>query len=205
MITDVLFTSPILQGDDFGGAGAAGAADGTNGMTTDVLAGGAGAANAGGGLGQFGVDFENDPELAQALRISMDEERARQNEDGKADGATAGALAAEAVPGAAAAQEPADGEDSHDEEYYIEQAKKLSMMGVGAEENAAVETPAAPEQQVDIKDVVNTDFMKDLVNDLGLDIEGDGLDGLVGGSNGEEEKKEEEKKGDEEGKDGAAK
>lgn len=199
MITDVLFTSPILQGDDFGGAGAAGAADGTNGMTTDVLAGGAGAANAGGGLGQFGVDFENDPELAQALRISMDEERARQNEDGKADGATAGAPAAEAVPGAAAAQEPADGEDSHDEEYYIEQAKKLSMMGVGAEENAAAETPAAdpaPEQQVDIKDVVNTDFMKDLVNDLGLDIEGDGLDGLVGGNNGEEEKKEEEKKDD---------
>lgn len=206
MITDVLFTSPILQGDDFGGAGAAGAADGTNGMTTDVLAGGAGAAGAGGGLGQFGVDFENDPELAQALRISMDEERARQNEDGKDDGATAGAPAAEAGAGAAAAQEAADGEDSHDEEYYIEQAKKLSMMGVGTEE--AAETPAAdpaPEQQVDIKDVVNTDFMKDLVNDLGLDIEGDGLDGLVGGNNDEEAKKEEEKKDGEEGKDGAAK
>ena len=62
MITDVLFTSPILQGDDFGGAGAAGAADGANGMVTDVLAGGPGAA--GGGLGQYGVDFENDPELA---------------------------------------------------------------------------------------------------------------------------------------------
>jgi len=51
MITDVLFTSPILQGDDFGGAGAAGAADGTNGMQTDVLNGGAGAPGAGGGLG----------------------------------------------------------------------------------------------------------------------------------------------------------
>ena len=41
MITDVLFTSPILQGEDaFGGA--AGAADGTNGMVTDVAAGGMG-------------------------------------------------------------------------------------------------------------------------------------------------------------------
>lgn len=69
--------------------------------------------------------------------------------------------------------------------------------GDGAEQPAA---DAAPEQQVDIKDVVNTDFMKDLVNDLGLDIEGDGLDGLVGN---EEEKKEEEKK-DEEKKDGDA-
>ena len=38
------------------------------------------------GAGQFGgVNFENDPELAQALMISMNEERARQNEDAKND------------------------------------------------------------------------------------------------------------------------
>jgi 26S proteasome regulatory subunit N10 len=118
MITDVLFTSPILQGDDFGGAGApgAGAADGTNGMVNDVLGGGPGAA--GGGLGQFGVDFENDPELAQALRISMDEERARQTEEEKKDGAAPADTAQPpgAQNNAAAADE---GEDSHDEEYYI--------------------------------------------------------------------------------------
>ena len=101
MITDVLFTSPILQGDDYGAAGAAGAADGTNGMVTHVLGGGPGAA---GGVGQFGVDFENDPELAQALRISMDEERARQNEDAnKPDGG-----AAKPTDGAAAAGSGAD-------------------------------------------------------------------------------------------------
>jgi len=117
MITDVLFTSPILQGDDFGGAGAAGAgaADGTNGMVNDVLGGGPGAA--GGGLGQFGVDFENDPELAQALRISMDEERARQTEDAK-DGA-APADTAQPAPADQNAAAVDDGEDSHDEEYYI--------------------------------------------------------------------------------------
>ena len=135
MITDVLFTSPILQGDDYGAAGAAGAADGTNGMVTDVLGGGPGA----GGVGQFGVDFENDPELAQALRISMDEERARQNEDAnKADG---GAQAAQGTTDGAAAQADqqmaADaGDDSHDEEYYIEQAKKLSMENPPAEPEA---------------------------------------------------------------------
>ena len=46
MITDVLFTSPILQGDDYGaGAGAAATgADGANGMVVDVAAGGPGAA-----------------------------------------------------------------------------------------------------------------------------------------------------------------
>ena len=74
MITDVLFTSPILQGDDYAAAAGAGAADGSGGMVVDVAAGGPAAA---GGMNQFGVDFENDPELAQALRISMDEERAR--------------------------------------------------------------------------------------------------------------------------------
>ena len=40
--------------------------------------------------------------------------------------------------------------------------------------------------------MVTTDFMKDIIGDLGLDIEKDGLGDLVG----EEEKKEEEKKDD---------
>lgn len=66
MITDVLFTSPILHSEDYGG-GAAGAADGTGGMVTDVLNGGPGAA----GMAGLGADFANDPELAQALMISM--------------------------------------------------------------------------------------------------------------------------------------
>lgn len=44
------------------------------------------------------------------------------------------------------------------------------MMGVDPKDGEQPAADAAPEQQVDIKDVVNTDFMKDLVNDLGLDI-----------------------------------
>jgi hypothetical protein len=51
-----------------------------------------------------------------------------------------------------------------------------------------------------MKDVVNTDFMKDLVGELGLDIEGEGIQGLVE-NNGEEEKKEEDKKDGESGAD----
>ena len=59
MITDVLFTSPILQGEDFGGAAGA---DGAGGMVTDQMVPGAGGAP--GGMGGFGADFENDPSLA---------------------------------------------------------------------------------------------------------------------------------------------
>ena len=146
MITDVLFTSPILQGEDaaYGGAGAAGAADGSAGMVVDNLAGGA----PGAGAGQFGgVNFENDPELAQALMISMNEERARQNEDAKNNEAGAGttpaadgAQPAQAQPAAAGAAD--DDDEDFDEEYYIEQAKKLSMMpmeGEAGADNAAAE------------------------------------------------------------------
>jgi 26S proteasome regulatory subunit N10 len=60
--SDVLLSSPILHG------GAA-----------DTMASGAGEAGAGGGFADFGgVDPNMDPELAMALRISMEEERARQ-------------------------------------------------------------------------------------------------------------------------------
>ena len=98
-----------------------------------------------------------------------------------------------------------DDEDSHDEEYYIEQAKKLSLMDGGvhtlADPNETPEINAhSSEQQVDLKDVVNTDFMKDLVGELGLDIAQEGLGDLVG----EEEKKDEEKKDDPANKNGDA-
>ena len=42
-----------------------------------------------------------------------------------------------------------------------------------------------------MKDVVETDFMKDLVDQLGLDLDKDQMGDLI---DGEEEKKEEEKK-----------
>jgi 26S proteasome regulatory subunit N10 len=75
-ITDVLIASPIINQDELGGGvGDVGAASGV---------GGAGAAVGGGGMpaSQFaeygGVDPNLDPELAMALRISLEEERARQ-------------------------------------------------------------------------------------------------------------------------------
>lgn len=67
MITDILIASPIInEGMDMGvGAGAGGAAQG--GMPSSQFA------------DYGGVDPNLDPELALALRISMEEARARQN------------------------------------------------------------------------------------------------------------------------------
>lgn len=70
MITDVLIASPIIN-EDAEAMGAAGANVGAPGGGAGVPAG-----------SQFadygGVDPNLDPELAMALRISMEEERARQ-------------------------------------------------------------------------------------------------------------------------------
>jgi len=79
-------------------------------------------------------------------------------------------------------------------------------MQLSLSEAAPTSTPVpveTPVEQVDIKDVVNTDFMKDLVNQLDLDLGEDGLGDLLdGANNGEEEKKDDEKK---DGADDAAK
>jgi 26S proteasome regulatory subunit N10 len=67
MITDVLFTSPILGNEDMPSS-----------------AGNQGDVSMGGGAGQFaeygGINPDLDPDLAMALKVSMEEERARQKE-----------------------------------------------------------------------------------------------------------------------------
>ena len=65
MITDLLISSPIInQEDEDGGAPVAG-----------IGAGGAAGQNQFSGFGN--IDPNLDPELAMALRISMEEEKAR--------------------------------------------------------------------------------------------------------------------------------
>lgn len=93
--SDVLIGSPIIHGGAGGGGGGAGAM------------GGVGVGAGAGGMDGFadfgGVDPNMDPELAMALRVSMEEERARQErlareqqaaagqgEEAKADGNEAG-------------------------------------------------------------------------------------------------------------------
>lgn len=61
LLSDQLVTSPILSGDGAAGAGGAGGESG-----------GADASNF-----EFGIDPSVDPELALALRMSMEEEKAR--------------------------------------------------------------------------------------------------------------------------------
>ena len=79
LLSDVIVASPILAGDNVGGAGGGGAANGAG------AEGGAG----GGGDYEFGVDPNVDPELALVLRMSMQEEEERQRVIREREGADA--------------------------------------------------------------------------------------------------------------------
>lgn len=70
LLSDALFSSPVVLGED--GAGAA--------------------AGLGGGF-EFGIDPNEDPELALALRVSMEEQRQRQEEEARAAAGNTGAPA----------------------------------------------------------------------------------------------------------------
>jgi 26S proteasome regulatory subunit N10 len=72
-LVDTLARSPIVKGEDGSGAAVAAAAAG----------------GASGGF-DFGIDPNEDPELAMALRVSMEEQRQRQERDARAAGQPTG-------------------------------------------------------------------------------------------------------------------
>jgi len=65
LLSDQLISSPILLGDSAGGSGGGGGGSG-------------GGESSGGNFGEFDFDPAMDPELALALRMSMEDEKARQ-------------------------------------------------------------------------------------------------------------------------------
>lgn len=106
VLSEALISSPIIQGED-----------------------GTGGAGLGGAGFEFGVDPNEDPELALALRVSMEEQRQRQEEEQRRVQASSGAEA-----GTAAAQEgsssgsagPALITQPNTEEALLERALALS-------------------------------------------------------------------------------
>jgi 26S proteasome regulatory subunit N10 len=109
-LSDALISSPILQGEDGSGP--------------NVIA-------SGGGGFEFGVDPNEDPELALALRVSMEEQRARQ----QAETGEGGAEEPAGTPTSAPAGEV------NSEEALLQRALAMSME---TDEAAAGAAPAAP-------------------------------------------------------------
>lgn len=84
LLSDSLVTTPILGGDGSAGSAGAGASGGD-------------AGGSGGNDFEFGVDPSVDPELALALRMSFEEEKARQEKDKKAKEAADGKTELEGI------------------------------------------------------------------------------------------------------------
>jgi len=129
MITDVLITSPILMNEDFGGAPNQNA----GGMGGDVASGG-GAAAANPFANYGGIDPNIEPELAEAMRISLEEERHRhKEEDNKKEEEVK--APAEQPPSAEVADKPAEKdvamnpepEEDDDEELDEEEMLKRAL------------------------------------------------------------------------------
>jgi 26S proteasome regulatory subunit N10 len=84
LLSDSLIATPLLGGDGSSGAGGAGGSGGDGG-------------GSGGNDFEFGVDPSVDPELALALRMSFEEEKARQEKEKKAKEAAEGKTELESV------------------------------------------------------------------------------------------------------------
>jgi len=163
-LSDALVSSPIVQGEDGSGAGIT---------------------STGGGGFEFGVDPNDDPELALALRVSMEEQRARQQAEGGPEeekpepvaGATEEESSEEALlqralamsmdsedavqaPGAPRKapqpQRPERDLATMTEEEQIAYAMQMSMADAGGEE-----TPAEESMEVDDKDQDYSEVMDD--------------------------------------------
>ncbi|GAA0139976.1 protease [Lithospermum erythrorhizon] len=161
-LSDVLISTPIFTGDGEGGSGFAAAAA---------------AASASGVSGfDFGVDPNMDPELALALRVSMEEERARQEaaakkaaeESGKQE--TAGDQSASqdvtmTENSGTSATETKKTDLTDDENALLEQALAMSM-------HDSSSAPAAV-QDIDMSEAAGDD--QDLARALQLSVQ-DGSD-----------------------------
>jgi len=166
VVSDILLSSPVF-GETGGTSGFAAAAA----ASAAAAQGGADGINS--GLDEFGIDPTLDPELALALRVSMEEERARQQaskerEDGanKADGEIAvvadtntteatGNVVASGVTDAVAT---ADDVEMMDEDELLQQALAMSMGQPTSTSKADVPVAGdAPEK--------STEIPSDLVDD----------------------------------------
>ena len=101
LLSDQLISTPILLGENAQAGGAAG-----GGMDA-----GGGGGGGGGDFGEFGFDPSSDPELALALRMSMEEEKARQEKRAREEEEAAKKASLEAVTEVDESAQPLLGKD----------------------------------------------------------------------------------------------
>jgi hypothetical protein len=89
-----------------------------------------------------------------------------------------------------------DDEEEYDEEAMIAKALAMSMP-----ENEQQPQPENEEPKQELKDIMTTDFMKGIIDDLDLDVDEDELDEIVDGVPGKDKNEEAKKEDDPDKKD----
>lgn len=155
-----------------------------------------------------GIDPNLDPELAMAIRISLEEAKYKDNQDGdnKPADAQTSAPAANAEPAGqprvdsqmenAEPQDEQQDMDDDEEEDYDEELKAamlLSMQGHQPEEGENVENKADNNVD-DIADVIDEDFIGEIMEDLGVDMTEDAVKNILNPDKKKEDKKKDEDK-----------
>ena len=207
-ICDVIITSPVVAYDtgydnmQVDGADGASAAPG----------GGAPAAPGGGQFAEYGgIDPNLDPELAMAIRISLEEAKYEGNKDGDAPAsseAPEGTTAQEQPPktgdaemkeDAAAPEVPAedqqpDMEEDEDYDEDLEAAKLLSLQGAVPEDTKEEpENKAEVEVEVDNEGMIDEEFIGEIMNDLGVDMTENAVQSVLNNEDGDKKEDAEEK------------
>lgn len=201
-LSDALVSSPIVQGEDGSG--------------------GVAAAGGGGGF-EFGVDPNDDPELALALRVSMDEQRARQQAENPGEAAApadGAAPAAAAAPDAtneeallqralAMSMDTTEGDEvtqpvarapsrdlaSMTEEEQIAYAMQMSMADIPGDEPVKEESMDVDDKDADYSEVMNDPaFLQSVLQNLpGVDPQSDAVRSAMGAIQDDKEKKDKDK------------
>ncbi|XP_023762794.1 26S proteasome non-ATPase regulatory subunit 4 homolog [Lactuca sativa] len=164
-LSDVLLSTPIFTGDGEGGSGFAAAAA---------------AAAAGGVSGfDFGVDPNLDPELALALRVSMEEERARQEAAAKkaADDSSKNEGGESSSQDATMSENVGTSENKKDDLMDDENALLQQALAMSMDDPAAAATVTT--RDADMSEAAADD--QDLALALQLSVEEGGKDGSGSG------------------------
>ena len=122
LLSDRLMTTDILAGDGVGPRGGDSGADG---------------GEFGNGGFEFGVDPSTEPELALALRMSMEEEKARQEKEGKAQEETSKEPTLEGIP-----EEGGESQPLLDENGEPSKNKDVPMVNEGEDQKIKKEDDA---------------------------------------------------------------
>jgi len=134
LLADVLLSSPICMGE--------------------AAVGGSGAPAAANPAFEFGVDPSTDPELAMALRISMEEERARQAKMNEGEGGSEEKKDEGSAPAAPASAAPAaDAIGMEDLDEDVRMALMMSLQG----SEAPKEAEPVPQSNIQIDDLEGLD------------------------------------------------